>query len=89
MSLFQALAKEAFAGLFHTGKVHGLSCPVCPCSEPIISELTSSKLWEDPVRAPFGPSLKPSQGTRDRVAKCTQLMASLISFPQPHVKNLA
>lgn len=51
---------------------------------PALWELTSPKFREGPVRAASGPSLRPSQGTRDRVTQSTQLVAPTMSFPPPY-----
>ena len=56
---------------------------------PVLWELTSPKLRESPVRAAFGPSLRPSQGTYDGVTKRTQLVAPSMSFPPPYAESLA
>lgn len=64
VSLFQAPAKEASAGPSGRGTAASPAQSALARS-PVLWELTSPRLRESPVRAAAGPSLRPSQGTRE------------------------
>ena len=82
VSLFQILAKEASARTLCKGGVHSTSCPVCPCvrGAPFSGNSPPQSSGKALLGPCYGPSPRPSQGTWDRVTKCTQLLAPLMSF---------
>lgn len=75
-------AKEASARTLCKGGVHSTSCPVCPCvrGAPFSGNSPPQSSGKALLGPRYGPSPRPSQGTWDRVTKCTQLLAPLMSF---------